>query len=231
MPNHEAHATTTSLAGNPLTADIESLVSTHYAYIRRLALSILDDPDEADDAAQEAFIAANRGLSSFQRRRLKSKTWLTSIAINTCRGRLRKRKARRALAETLQSLYLARPELPSPETLTAQHEADRQLWRAVDALDDKHRLVVILRYVHELSTAEIAAALDIGQGTVHSRLFYRASDCKSGWGFRRRWPMEHEEVRALIEAAADGRLDEAGSDDTRAHRSLPGVPPLRAKSV
>ena len=53
-----------------------------------------------------------------------------------------------------------------------QREADRQLWQAVDALDDKHRLVVILRYVHELSTAEIAAALDISQGTVHSRLFY-----------------------------------------------------------
>ncbi len=44
--------------------------------------------------------------------------------------------------------------------------------------------------------------------------------------------MEHEEVRALIEAAADGRLDEAGiGDDARAHRSLPGVPPLCAKSV
>lgn len=171
MPNHEAHATILSLAGNPLTADIESLVSTHYAYIRRLALSILDDPDEADDAAQEVFIAANRGLASF-RGQAEVKTWLTSIAINTCRGRLRKRKARQSLAATLQSLHLARPALPSPETLTVQREADRQLWQGVDALDDKHRLVVILRYVHELSTAEIAAALEISQGTVHSRLFY-----------------------------------------------------------
>jgi RNA polymerase sigma-70 factor (ECF subfamily) len=53
-----------------------------------------------------------------------------------------------------------------------QREANRQLWQAVDDLDDKHRLVVILRYVHDLSTAEIADALDISQGTVHSRLFY-----------------------------------------------------------
>ena len=171
MPNHEAHATTLSLADNPLTAEIESLVTTHYAYAHRLALSILDDPDEAEDAVQEAFIAASRSLGSF-RGQSEIKTWLTSIVLNACRGRLRKRKARQGLARALQSLHLARPPQISPETLAVQREADRQLWQAVDDLDDKHRLVVILRYVHELSTAEIATALDISQGTVHSRLFY-----------------------------------------------------------
>ena len=171
MPNHEAHATIFSLAGNPLTADIESLVTAHYPYVRRLALSILDDPDEAEDAAQEAFIAANRGLTSF-RGQSEVKTWLTSITVNACRGRLRKRRARQALSTTLQNLHLARPPQPSPESLAVEREADRQLWQAVDALDDKHRLVVILRYVHELSTPEIAATLDISPGTVHSRLFY-----------------------------------------------------------
>ena len=171
MPNHEAHATILPLAGNLLTADIESLVSEHYAYVRRLALSILDDPDEAEDAAQEAFIAANRGLSSF-RGQAEVKTWLTSIAVNACRGRLRKRKARQVLTTTLQSLHLARSAPATPEALTLQRESDQQLWQAVDALDDKHRLVVILRYVHDLSTVEIAASLGISQGTVHSRLFY-----------------------------------------------------------
>jgi RNA polymerase sigma-70 factor, ECF subfamily len=171
MPNHEAQATILPLAGNLLTADIESLVTAHYAYIHRLALSILDDLDEAEDATQEAFIAASRSLASF-RGQSEVKTWLTSIAVNACRSRLRKRKARQVLTATLQSLHLARAAQLSPESLAVQREADRQLWQAVDALDDKHRLVVILRYVHELSTADIAAALDISQGTVHSRLFY-----------------------------------------------------------
>jgi RNA polymerase sigma-70 factor (ECF subfamily) len=171
MPNHEAHATTLPLAGSPLAEDIENLVTAYYSYVRRLALSILDDPEEAEDAAQEAFIAASRGLASF-RGQSEVKTWLTSIAVNACRGRLRKRKAHLALTTTLQSLHLARPLQPSPESLAVQREADRQLWQAVDILDEKHRLVVILRYVHELSTSEIAAALDISQGTVHSRLFY-----------------------------------------------------------
>jgi RNA polymerase sigma-70 factor (ECF subfamily) len=181
MPNHEVNATILPLAGNSLTTDIESLVSTHYAYVRRLALSILDDPDEAEDAAQEAFIAASRGLASF-RGQAEVKTWLTSIAVNSCRGRLRKRKARQALAATLHSLHLAHPAQPSPEAQAVQREADRQLWQAVDALDDKHRLVVILRYVHELNTAEIAAALDISQGTVHSRLFYARQQLQHGLG-------------------------------------------------
>jgi RNA polymerase sigma-70 factor (ECF subfamily) len=171
MPNHEAQATILSLAENLLTADIESLVTTHYAYVHRLAISILNDPDEAEDAAQETFIAANRSLSSF-RGQSEVKTWLTSIAVNACRGRLRKAKARQGLARTMQSLHLARRPQISTESLALQRESDRQLWQAVDDLDDKHRLVVILRYVHELSTAEIAAALEISQGTVHSRLFY-----------------------------------------------------------
>jgi len=182
MPNYEARATILPLAGNPLTADIESLVTSHYAYVRRLALSILDDPDEAEDAAQETFIAASRGLSAF-RGQSEVKTWLTSIAVNACRGRLRKQKARQVLTGTLQSLHLAHPAQPSPETLAVQREADRQLWQAVDALDDRHRLVVILRYVHELSTAEIAASLDISLGTVHSRLFYARQQLQQGLGF------------------------------------------------
>ena len=45
--------------------NIERLVREHYSYIRRLALSILDDPHEADDVAQETFIAASRNLSGF----------------------------------------------------------------------------------------------------------------------------------------------------------------------
>jgi len=181
MPNHEAQVTILHRTGDPLTADFESLVSAYYPYVRRLALSILDDPDEAEDAAQEAFIAASRALAAF-RGQSEVKTWLTRIAVNVCRGRLRKRKARQVLTAALHSLHLAGPAQPSPETLALQREADRQLWQAVDALDEKHRLVVLLRYVHELSAAEIAAALEISEGTVHSRLFYARRRLQQGLG-------------------------------------------------
>jgi len=150
---------------------LERLVQEHYAYIRRLALSILNDPDEAEDAAQETFIAAHRAWASF-RGQASARTWLTSIAVNACRGRLRKRKVRQGLQNTLIALHLLRSRPASPEQSAIQNEASRLLWQAVDALDEKHRLPLILRYVHELSVPQIAAALRISPGTVHSRLHY-----------------------------------------------------------
>jgi RNA polymerase sigma-70 factor (ECF subfamily) len=153
------------------TLSIDSLVHEHYAYIRRLALSILDDPHEADDAAQETFIAAHRSLGEY-RGQAQLKTWLSAIAINACRGRLRKRKVRLALQRTLNALHLQDAPSASIEAAAAGREAERQLWSAVDHLDEKHRLPVLLHYVHELSAAEIAAVLGINEGTVHSRLHY-----------------------------------------------------------
>ena len=164
MTHFDGHATQAA-------QHIERLVREHYAYVQRLALSILNDPDEAEDAAQETFIAAHRALGSF-RGEAQTRTWLTTIAVNACRGRLRKRKVRQALHNTLAALHLQSALPSSPEQAALQSESDRQLWQAVDALDEKHRLPVILRYVHELSVPQIAAALNTSQGTIHSRLHY-----------------------------------------------------------
>jgi RNA polymerase sigma-70 factor (ECF subfamily) len=154
---------------------LEAMLHEYYAYIHRLSLTILDDGSaearaEADDAAQETFITAYRSLAGF-RGRSSLKTWLTAIAVNTCRARLRKRKLRQALQSTLRGLHLTRPP-DSPEETAAQNEAHRLLWQAVDSLDEKHRLPVILRYVHALTVPEIAASLGTNEGTIHSRLHY-----------------------------------------------------------
>jgi RNA polymerase sigma-70 factor, ECF subfamily len=149
----------------------ENLVRDYYSYIRRLALSILNDADEADDAAQETFIAAHRALE-YYRGEAAPKTWLTSIAVNACRGRLRKQKIRQGMLDTLQGLHILRERAVSPEAATLQRDADHRLWAAVDSLGEKHRIPVILHYVHELTIPEIAAALGTNIGTVYSRLHY-----------------------------------------------------------
>jgi RNA polymerase sigma-70 factor (ECF subfamily) len=192
MPNSDAmtqrklHTTIEASA----TAVIEALMQTHYAYIRRLAVSILNDEAEADDAAQETFIAASRSLDSF-RHQASPRTWLTSIAVNQCRGRLRKRKVRQGLLNTLYNLHLLHPPAESLESQAEQNEADHRLWRAIDELDEKHRLPVVLRYVHELSAAEIAGLLDLNEGTVHSRLHYARKKLQTALGA----PEPDEEVR------------------------------------
>jgi RNA polymerase sigma-70 factor, ECF subfamily len=174
MPNHQAsraESSPTQVVVAPA-ADIDTLVADHYSYIRRLALSILDDPHEADDAAQDTFIAACRALGAF-RGEANPKTWLTAITVNACRSRLRKRKMRHALQFALETLHLASSSSqPSPEKAALEQEANSSIWRAVDDLDEKHRLVVVLRYVHELPIPEIAEILGTNAGTVYSRLHY-----------------------------------------------------------
>jgi RNA polymerase sigma-70 factor (ECF subfamily) len=150
---------------------IEQLLRDFYPYIHRLAISILDDRQEADDVAQETFIAAHQSLAGF-RHASNPKTWLSAIAINASRGRLRKRKVRQGLTKTLQAFHLLKNPPASPEQLAIQNEADQSIWDAVDKLDERHRLPLILRYVHELDIANIAAILHLSLGTVHSRLHY-----------------------------------------------------------
>lgn len=151
--------------GDPLA--IEQLVHTHQAEVYRLALSILDDPDEADDATQEVFVAALRSLDSF-RGDSSLKTWLFRITINLCRSRHQRDQRRMRLRQILESLF--RADQAHPESEAVRHEAESALWRAVRALDEKHRIPVILRYYHDLPAAEIAETLGIPVGTVHSRL-------------------------------------------------------------
>ena len=176
MPNDDVyqmtglHRTSPSEAAG-LEQIVDQLLREFYPYIPHLALSILDDLHDADDVAQETFISAHRSLAGF-RNEASPKTWLAAIAINASRSRLRKRKIRQVLASTLHSLHLLKNPPFSPEQTVIQNEIDGTIWKAVDGLDEKHRLPVILRYVHELSVPEIAQLLHLSQGTVHSRLHY-----------------------------------------------------------
>ena len=148
---------------------IERLVQTYQQDVYRMALSILDDPDDADDATQEVFLSALRGLASFQEN-ASLKTWLFSITINVCRSRLKRLKSRGRLQQILQSLFHLRGEQTHPEDEAVKSESDAALWRAIHSLDGKHRIPIVLRYYHDLPVADIAEMLGVPPGTVHSRL-------------------------------------------------------------
>ena len=149
---------------------IEHFVGAYQPTIYRLALSILDDPDEAEDGTQETFLAALRGLESFKGDSAFA-TWLYSIAINVCRNRLQRRKRSANLHKAMESLFLVRARTdPSIEETVLQNEADTDVWRAIRSLDEKHRIPIILRYYHGFPVSEISEILSIPCGTVHSRL-------------------------------------------------------------
>jgi RNA polymerase sigma-70 factor, ECF subfamily len=150
---------------------VEEWIERYYPDIYRLALTILHDPDEAADAAQDCFAAADRAAAGFHYE-ASPKTWLYAIAINTCRSRLRKWKTQRALVETVKSIQSLFERQPSPEEQVIASEQDAWLRDAVRRLDEKHRLPIVLYYLEDLPVREIAYILGINEGTVHSRLFY-----------------------------------------------------------
>jgi RNA polymerase sigma-70 factor (ECF subfamily) len=163
----------THLLANCQAGDAEAiaeLVETYRPALFRLALSILDDPAEADEAAQDAFVAALRALGRY-RGDAAFTTWLYAITVNVCRGRLRRQGARQRLRRALEGLLRLNPaQPPRPEEHAIQAESRAALWQAVRALPEPQRLVVVLRYEHDLRLAEIAAVLGVTERTVHNRL-------------------------------------------------------------
>jgi RNA polymerase sigma factor (sigma-70 family) len=149
----------------------EALVREYYDPVYRLACSILNDPAEADDATQTTFIRAYQALDQYKTGS-NFRAWLFTITVNTCRDLLRRQIARRRLSQSIQAVLHLGEQALSPEDTTIQNEHHQVLWRAVQELDEKHRLPVILRFVHSLPVSEIAQVLNTNEGTVHSRLHY-----------------------------------------------------------
>lgn len=151
-------------------AAVEHFVQTYQPEVYRLALSILDDSSEADDATQESLLAALRALGTFLGGS-SLKTWLFSITVNQCRTRLQNHRRRERLFSILGGLLGSQTGRPaSVEEKAIQHETDAALWRAVRNMHEKHRIPIVLRYYHDLPVADIAEILRIPEGTVHSRL-------------------------------------------------------------
>jgi len=140
--------------------------------IRGAAYRFLGSEDEARDVAQEAFLKAYRALESFKRE-ARFSTWLYQIATNLCRDRLRRRRTRAAVS--LEELEEAGPVIvetrPGAHERLLQMDLARAVRRAVHALPEEQREVVILKEYQGLTFLEIAQSLDVPVSTVKTRLY------------------------------------------------------------
>ena len=151
---------------------LERLIQNYHADIYRLALSILGNPADANEASQDAFIAMVNSLDSYQHF-MTFKTWLYTITVNVCRSRLRKAKTIENLNNTLRAVFQIQSQaIPSTEEKVIQNEEDATLWQAIGKLNEKHRVPLVLRYFNDLSAVEIAEILNTREGTIHSRLHF-----------------------------------------------------------
>jgi RNA polymerase sigma-70 factor (ECF subfamily) len=148
----------------------EELVRRHadrlYAVVRRLGLS----PEAAEEVTQEAFLRAWRGTGSF-RGQARFLTWLYRIGVNEAKRRL-EHEPGRALLGSLDEDRAAEPSdvRDEPHARVTQAELRGALADAVRALPPKYRAPLILRDIENLSTADAAAILGLGEAAFKSRL-------------------------------------------------------------
>lgn len=161
----------------------ERLVREYIGPLRAVALRLLQNAADADDAVQESFLSAFRNFDSF-RGDARLGTWLHRIVVNAALGRLRKRKRRPDTGANVVDVsellprfhddghpeHFSEPWVQPAEELATRAETREQVRQMIDKLPDNYRTVLILRDIEELSTAETAELLELSPGTVKVRL-------------------------------------------------------------
>lgn len=137
------------------------LVETYQPTLLKLCFVMLRDRGLAEDAVQETFIKAYRALDSF-REECSEKTWLTRIAVNTCRD------MRRFHWFRLVDLKAALEDIPMPPV--PFEKEDERLTLAIMSLPLKEKEALMLYYYQDMNMTDIADTLHIAVSTVSNRL-------------------------------------------------------------
>jgi RNA polymerase sigma-70 factor, ECF subfamily len=143
------------------------LVERYTASVRRVARAVLSDPDDADDAAQDALLATLLKLKQYDPRRPFG-PWLMRVVANAAHDRRRRRKVRRT--ESLDGNVVG--GTPGPDVETQRRALGLKLREALAQLPERRRLAVVLFDVEGYSHAEIGRILNIPEGTVRSEVFH-----------------------------------------------------------
>jgi RNA polymerase sigma-70 factor (ECF subfamily) len=170
----EAQRIASILAGN--THEFHDLIRPHERSVYVMALSLLHNEADAEDATQEAFLKAFRNLANF-RGDSKFSTWLISITLNEARSRLRSKKTVKieSLDEPPEGQGQFTPALlrdwrEIPSDALERNEVRYLLQQAITELPLIYREIFVLRDVEELSVNESAEALGITVASVKVRL-------------------------------------------------------------
>lgn len=144
----------------------EALLDAYERRVYNLALRLLGNPADAEDAAQETFIQVHRSLRSF-RAEARLDTWIYRIAVNVCLQR--RRKLSFPTSELPDAEHLSAPDA-DPFYAAAHSELGAKVSAALDRLPAEQRDVALLHSMEGLSYAEVAQVLGCPVGTVKSRL-------------------------------------------------------------
>ena len=151
----------------------EKLVRLYEKRVFSLTSRMCRNSADAEEAAQEAFLAAWQALPAF-RGDASFATWLYRLVSNACVDILRREGRHQAMAGPSLDDEESSPEppdkSPSPHALAERAELRRQIEAGLAALPPEYRQVLILREIHQCTYDEIAQICSIDLGTVKSRI-------------------------------------------------------------
>ena len=154
----------------------EELIRRHQHRVFAVAGGIVRRREDVEDIAQQVFVKAYFSLKRFDQRAAFS-TWLYKITVNKCWDMLRKKKVRPLVYEADLSEEQARQVISSAEKgkelpdISDRLESRQRVERLLEGLDERDRLMLILKEVEGFSIEEIAQVLNLNANTVKVRLF------------------------------------------------------------
>ena len=143
------------------------LVEQYRDNVYRLAYRMCGNAYDADEAAQEAFVAAWRALPNF-RGDAKFSTWLYRLPTNAAIDVMRREKRHQTVGDG--EMIEVADDADSPQETVERTEQQEAVQKALSTLSEEYREVLLLRYMEELDYAEIAEVLQLPSGTVKSRI-------------------------------------------------------------
>lgn len=152
----------------------DRLMSRYQDYIYRLMMRACSHPEDAEEVTSEAFLRAYQNLAQFEGRS-SFVTWLGKIAANLClhrRSKTHAEQVRRVRGQKGGSYPAPLPPAsePTPEQEALRRETKRCIQAAIDELPEPDRMVLRLRDVEQLSTAEVSAQTGLSEPAVKARL-------------------------------------------------------------
>jgi RNA polymerase sigma factor (sigma-70 family) len=143
------------------------LIHKYKDKVYAIVFRMVQQPQDAQDITQECFIKAYRYLHSFDSSR-KFSSWLYRIAINHCLDVKNTKQKKEGQNVNIEDVHL--PATETPEHIYLKRESASELRHLIDKLPEMYRMILLLRYIHDLTYQEISDLLDIPLHTVQVRL-------------------------------------------------------------
>jgi len=148
------------------------LVDRYKDFVFNLSLKMLQQREEAEEAAQDTFIKIFKSLQSFKGES-KFSTWLYKVTYNNCLDRLKKQKKNRLFLELNEFTEREIKSIMSAVEMIEEVERKKMVQDCIASLDEEDRFLVTLYYFHENSLKEISQIMKINENNLKIKL-YRA---------------------------------------------------------